>query len=539
MIKYLVRGASLIGLLAVVAASLLLLGRDGTSTGSAATFFNPCAVGTLSSTAANTPVDVHGTFGIGLKDDCSPYSSAKDNPPNWNSAGLIYFTPPGFTVAHDADIPDGTEVGQFKSKAVLGLFDNGCNQVISVDFKLLDATIDQTKVVHPNAPGTPDRLKPLAVKDANGVPIAASGWPDFLSGLPDKVGMNFDKLIARFVGINTTSVVGTTVILNFLVFDPGATVSRKIKLDPQLGYPSVTVLQDPTAVASSGDPVSDFCAPLWTDSTLKGTAAGKTFRGTGPNGVYNSVVYVVPAPDADNDGIENSLDPCPYDPNLVNWDPRGVLEKNHTPGDQDVDGLPEPCDPDPANRGPCSADNGASGHDQDCDGWANGQDNCPLVKNGAPEHNPGVGNQDDADSDGIGDACDQNINTLPGDTVDGQNLPVCLVTKVTIGSGGPDPVNAQTLAPCDPNAVPVAATATPGPTPTFIPGTTTRPTSTPAPTSAGGGGGGVGGGPSSGIGSLSPTGSDIPVWAAILAAIGALGLAFGLSVTGARFWRRR
>ena len=475
MIKHLIRGASLFGLLAVAAGSMLLLGRDG----NAATYFNPCAVNTLVSTAPNAPSDLKGTFGIGLKATCGPYSSAKDNPPEWNSAGLIYFTPPGFTVAKDADIPDGTEVGEFKSKAVLGLFDNGCNQVISVDFKLLDATIDRSKLVHPLAPGTADRLKPLSVKDANGVPVGASGWPDYLDGLPDRAGMSFDKLIARLVGINTTSITNLTVVLNFLVFEPGATVSRKIQLDPRLGYPTVTVLQDPTAVASSGDPVSDFCAPLWTDSTVKGTAAGKTFRGTPGNGVYNAVTYVVPAPDADNDGIENSLDPCPYDANTVGWDPRGVLEKDHTPGDNDVDGLPEPCDPDPANRGPCPAANGASGHDQDCDGWANGQDNCPLTPNGDPTaQNPGPNNQTDTDSDGIGDACDQNINTLPGDTVDGQNLPVCVVNKLTVGSGGPDPVDPNTLAPCNPAAQVVQLTSTPGPTNTVIPGTSTRPTNT-------------------------------------------------------------
>jgi len=527
MIKYLFRGVSLFGLLAVVAASMLLLGRDGSS---AATFFNPCAVNTLVSNAPSSPTDIKGTFGIGLKADCGPYSSAKDNPPEWNSGGLIYFTPPGFTVGHDADFPDGAEVGEFKSKAVLGLFDNGCNQVLSVDFKLLDGTIDRSKKVTPDAPGKPDRLKVLAAKDANGVPKAASGWPDYLDGLEARNGMKFDNLIARFVGINQT-IPGLTVILNFLIFDPGATVSNKIQLDPQLGYPAVTILQDPTAVASSGDPVSDFCAPLWTDSTLKGTVAGKTFRGTGPAGVYNAVTYVVPQPDADNDGIENSLDPCPYDPNLSGWDPRGVLTAGVTVGDTDLDGLPVECDPDPTKRGPCSADNGASGHDEDCDGWANGQDNCPLVPNGSPDAKvPGPNNQDDTDSDAIGDACDRNINTVPPETVDGRNPPVCVVNKLTVGAGGPDPVNPQTLAPCDPTA---QVQQIGSPTPTLPPGATARPTAVP------GGNTGVGNGPSSGIGSLSPTGTDIPVWAAILAAIGALGLAFGLSITGSRFWRRR
>ncbi|MEO8458634.1 MAG: hypothetical protein ABI559_12595, partial [Chloroflexota bacterium] len=119
----------------------------------------------------------------------------------------------------------------------------------------------------------------------------------------------------------------------------------------------------------------------------------------------------------------------------------------------------------------------------------------------------------------------------------GQNLPVCLSSAVTIGSGGADPVDPQTLAPCDPNAVPRDPNqpqATAVPTPTFVPGTTTRPTN--APTSSGGG---VGGGPVTGIGSLAPEGTSIPAWAAMLAALGALGLAFGVGTMGTRLWRRR
>jgi hypothetical protein len=62
---------------------------------------------------------------------------------------------------------------------------------------------------------------------------------------------------------------------------------------------------------------------------------------------------------------------------------------------------------------------------------------------------------------------------------------------------------------------------------------------TPSPKPAGGTGGGVGGDVDTGIGSLAPGGNDIPAWAAILVALGALGLAFGLGMSGTRIWRRR
>ena len=184
-------------------------------------------------------------------------------------------------MAKDADIPDGTTVGTFKSEAVLGLLDNACNTVTNVDFTLLDATIDQSKAVDALPPGAKNRLDNRAVKDANGVPLAASGWPSYLNDTATKAGMDLSQLVARFVGVNKIDVPGLTIILKFLIFQPGATVSNQIKLDPALGYPSVTVLQDPTQAGSSQDPVSDFCAPLWTESTLVGQPAGHVPRQPG------------------------------------------------------------------------------------------------------------------------------------------------------------------------------------------------------------------------------------------------------------------
>ncbi len=277
------------------------------------------------------------------------------------------------------------------------------------------------------------------------------------------------------------------------------------------------MLQDPTQAGSAEDPISDFCAPLWTESTLQGTAGGATFRGNPGDGTYNFVSWVLAAPDYDGDGIENGLDPCFDKPNASGWDPRATLIAGQH-GDEDADGLPNDCDPNPAVASLKVSANGV-GLDEDGDGWQNRGDNCPLVPN--PE-------QTDTDSDGIGDACDPHEGTR-----DGEGLPICEVTTVTIGSGGPTPADPQGMAPCDLNAtIPSGATATPAPTPTVNPSTGVRPTNAPST-------GGLTGGPSGGIGTLAPSGTGIPAWAAMLAALGTLGLCFGFGLMGTRLWRRR
>ena len=535
MIRYLRMSSGLIALLAVVAAGAMFMGRDVSAQ---ANYYQPCNTLALSSTAPNAASDLSGSFGIGLDTTtCAPFISSKERAPNYNSGGIVAFTPPEWKIAKDADIPDGTIVGEFKSKAVLGLFNNSCENIVQPDFVLYDGTINRSNKLAPKAEGQPDRLSPMRDLDPkDGIPDSAVKWPAYLDNLPARNGLNLDDLIARFVGVNTTAVTNTTIVLNFLVFKPGAHISDELLLDPKLGYPAVTVLQDPSGTASAQDPVSDFCAPLWTSSKLVGSAGGAAFRTNPGAGSYNFVTYTLGAADVDEDGIENGLDPCTFIPNTSGWDPRGP--KAQKPGDQDLqgttllgDGIPDDCDPDPLTLSPCNAKTGISNSDEDCDGWQNRGDNCALLKNE---------DQKDADGDGIGDACDTGtITTATGTSVtlspsvaNGRHLPICLVTKVDIGGGGTLAVADPTkLAPCDPTIKSLnQATATP--VVTLKPGTT----ASPAPT---GGGVGPGGAPVDGIGSLTPTGTNAPVWATMLAAFGVIGVVIGFGLMGTRFIRRR
>jgi len=135
-------------------------------------------------------------------------------------------------------------------------------------------------------------------------------------------------------------------------------------------------------------------------------------------GKYTFTIFTVGQRDADNDGIQNSEDTCPYVPNK--GDPTQLNS-----GDADGDGLDAACDPKDDLLG------GGANTDQDADGYLNRQDNCPLVPNGQESESEPTGNQHDADFDSIGDVCDTNP-----DQPDGELLVKTLTADVTIGAGG-------------------------------------------------------------------------------------------------------
>ena len=143
-------------------------------------------------------------------------------------------------------------------------------------------------------------------------------------------------------------------------------------------------------------------------------------------------------PDADGDGVPDSLDNCPATPNADQLD-------------SDEDGSGDVCDPcplDPDNDAdgdgvcgdvdPCPLD---PDNDADADGVCGDVDNCPLI------YNPG---QEDADGDGVGNACEPDAD---GDGVvdDDDNCPATPNTDQldSDGDGAGDVCDACPLDPED------------------------------------------------------------------------------------------
>ncbi len=133
--------------------------------------------------------------------------------------------------------------------------------------------------------------------------------------------------------------------------------------------------------------------------------------------------------DSDGDGVPDSSDNCPtvYNPDQADFDHDGMGDACDP--DDDNDGLLDVNEPAGCQFNPdCDGDKVSDGN-LDPDGAGPivaGPDNCISVPNGPAQAGiPGVGNQTDTDGDGLGDACDPDIDNdgicnvggpLPGGT---------------------------------------------------------------------------------------------------------------------------
>ena len=581
----------------LVAILLVLVGSDRTEAapGPPCKCFVPNPTLTLSTTDPGAPVDSHATFNIGLGPD--GLQNTDDDTGDYNFGGVVTLTPPGAYVPADADIPDGAIVGNLSSQAILGLVNGGCNTLIPVAFTYMEATTDINNTIEPLAYGQPNDLSPLAGdlnQDGNPdikPPPAVTKYPSYLNAIfdpdwvdagPDKTPGNADdtngplpplKPRSRFAAATKIASAGNLwVILQTVIFDPGTKLPRLPAFDPSLGFISVTVLQDP-ALPPSPSAVTDFCTPLVAETTSFGTTqdnpdtpgneGGVTWR-KNPDapGDATGFLFAFSQRDADGDGFENSLDPCPFHADTV-WNARASApsgDSDQFAGTAIADGIPDTCDPTPteATAGPPA--NQPTDHDGD--GFPNRGDNCPTT------YNPDQADNDKNEfgekvGDGIGDACDTpgtdggtdcvgqgcraGTHPIPArsvagagpDVPDGGQL-VC-IRAITAHIGGDPNATVGECAAGFPGGPAIGEVGTGGAGAGGAAGAAGAGAGTAAGRGAAAGGAGAGGvgGPASGVGSLSPVGSSVPAWAAIAAGLGVAGVIGSIGTLASRFARRR
>lgn len=340
-----------------------------------------------------------------------------------NFAGVVGFIPGDWGIVDGRDIPVGAEVGLLRADATLGLIGSPCNQVLPIEFKMRNGSLDQSDTV--SFDDLDDSLTDDFAEDSNddGLIDGIDKWPEFIFRTLEDTK---EDPIRRSAGM--AIVASTPVLLQFLIFPPGTFINENIPNDPELGYPSVTLLQnigDPEIEPEPGA-ITDFCTPLATTNTSYGVTQDNEDTETvdesgyplfiNPQaGEYTFTIASAGQRDADGDSYENTLDTCALDVNVGN-------PRINNDGDLDFDGLDAACDPldDPSA--------GGTNSDQDGDGYLNRQDNCPLVANGED-----TTNQADEDEDGIGDVCDPNPDNA--DT-EGEVILNQTVFDITIGEGG-------------------------------------------------------------------------------------------------------
>ena len=366
-----------------------------------------------------------------------------------NFAGVISFIPRDWGIVPGDQIPFGAVVGDVTAQVTLGLINGACENQLTVEFTLLNSSIDPSDTVDfldTDNNGTPNFAED---KDNSGLPDAFDMYPDYITRVlddepGDEVGQPLTP-IRRAAGI--TIVAGVEVLLQFLIFEPGTFINENIPNDVELGYPTVTLLQN------AGDPdfdpipsaITDFCTPLAgtvttfavtrdnpctddrppdtldplcevigatldisNDGVSRPDESGLVLFANPQDGTYTFTTVALGQRDADGDGLENTLDTCAFVPNV--GDPRIGS------GDTDIDGLDAACDPsdDPLT--------GGTNSDEDLDGFLNRQDNCPLDPN----------NQRDTDNDGIGDTCDPS----PDDAdTEGEQSRTEVIQDIIIGTG--------------------------------------------------------------------------------------------------------
>jgi hypothetical protein len=357
------------------------------------------------------------------------------------AAEAFVFTLSGeFAIAADSEIPDATLVGGASAQAELGLLNGPCNSTVQSEFILYEATtdIDESIDVAPHAVAIliEDGTDTYEGKGDSSSPLV-SRYPGFNNRFfdPDGTGdwtAGYSPVPPHSRYVGATKIQDEWQLLQVFVFQPGAlkaafdanpanSTHPFSRLHSTLGWTMVLLLNDSAGYSSFPSAVNDWCSSLSLTGMLlgrvdvDGNGVPDTDRLTSPataggidgEGTHLAQLYTLSIRDADGDGIDNSLDTCPYVANQ---------EDPWSTNAPDYDGLDSACDPSPTVASPpatppdyvdndsdtlvdedpvngydddgdtavdedgnCRATAGLPDQDQDC--YPDRQDNCPLVSN--------------------------------------------------------------------------------------------------------------------------------------------------------------
>ena len=261
--KPLLLPGALLGLLGLV----LLLGTADTAR---AQTFNPTLEITLADPEAGANSDFTLDFNL-TGPDCDLKASPAAVDCDVQFAAAVFFIPPEWGITPGDEIPIGAVVGSITATATLGVVNAACKDDIAVDFIMLNASIDPSDTVdYLDSDDEGFALDYFEDKDGSGLQDGIEKYPDFITRvLVDEADKPLLP-IGRSAGI--TQVAGVDVLIQFLIFEPGTFIDENVPNAPELGYPSVTLLQN------AGDPdqdpvpslINDFCTPLTSSITTLG-----------------------------------------------------------------------------------------------------------------------------------------------------------------------------------------------------------------------------------------------------------------------------
>ena len=284
----------------------------------------------------------------------------------------FYITiPSDWPITPGCAIPLGVAIGSLSWKATLGILNNPCNTVIPIEFEMQNASTDPSDTI--DLLDGAGNLVENFEKDNDG-----SGLADVIEKYPVQLKDLFPGRTPGRRSVGIASVARMPVIAQSLLFPPPK---------GSQGQTLVILFQDFANIRTTvpNSPISDQCTPFSLSMTnFAKTDGGAVLIRTPPAGTYTFALTAFGLRDADDDGLENALDTCPFDMNV--GDPRVTGS-----GDADQDGLDAACDPNDL----------VFDLDEDGDKHQNRGDLCALTPS-----TDSSGAQKDSDTDQIGDECD-------------------------------------------------------------------------------------------------------------------------------------